>query len=198
MLPFTKFGPLSLSLSTPKYPVPLFWLKPKTQAGRDCGPALMWVLARDLNPHPPSYLKTFEQWGTRSPGWKRNSWSMLSPPEEYGYLQIVIITIIIVFIIIMIVAIITGMVMEVKMAWSHLSDHQHHTKYKYIYIYIDIYIYTRINTYTHVRYIYIYICVFFPKRYAAPIEPHVRTSAPKIGWLLQFRSEKKCVTKCRG
>jgi len=41
---------------------------------------------------------------------------MLSPPEEYGYLQIVIITIIIVFIIIMIVAIITGMVMEVKMA----------------------------------------------------------------------------------
>ena len=50
---------------------------------------------------------------------------------------------------------------------------------------------------------YLEICedqsaLFFPKRYAALIEPHVRSSAPKSGWLRQFRGEKKRVRNSRG
>ena len=47
------------------------------------------------------------------------------------------------------------------------------------------------------HYIHTYLHVF-AKRFAAPIEPHVRSSAPKSGWLLQFQGENKHVRKSRG
>lgn len=169
---------------TPKYPVPLFWLKPKTQAGRDCGPAL--IVGTGKGPKSTSTQLSQIFWTMRHEisRLKKKLMVYVFTPEEYGYLQIVI----------MIIAIITGMVMQVKMAWRHFCDHQHHTN---INMYIELYreIYTRINTYTHVRYIYMYICVcFFPEAVCSShwaTRPHQRAQ----NWLTTAISGREEVRK---
>ena len=63
----------------------------------------------------------------------------------------------------------------------------HYTTLHYITLHYIALRYITLHTYIHV----------FPKRFAAPIEPHVRSSAPRSGWLLQFQGENKHVRKSR-